>query len=432
MKLQLIHRRRWWFFYLPLLVGIAFATWWSATYWKILPPERVLIAAGFEQGSYAPLAKRYAEKLERRGLSAELVYSSSDQGSLERVSARGDSASVGFARRSYLESASPVQALAVVSQEPLWIFSGKSHIGSLAQAKGARVAAGPTSSPTWMAAKLMLQSAGLRAADYQFEPLSGMNAVNALIDGKIDIIFLVAGEDSQALQLLLQQPTLQIIGAERSATLAAQLPNLKPLLLPQGSIEFRGDIPPRDLTLMAMQTHLLVKPDTHPALQRLLLEAAVEIHEFPNFLQRQGEFPSVRGADFPVSPVAVAFSRGERPWMENLFQYGKAQKAELLLYAIVPLLLAMLAALICIPRLFDWHVTATLNRFYGKLKFVEDDVERAATDQPMALRGLLERLDDIERKVVELELPDEFSDRWYTLREHLASARARLLTLRAR
>ena len=77
-------------------------------------------------------------------------------------------------------------------------------------------------------------------------------------------------------------------------------------------------------------------------------------------------------------------------------------------------------------------MSSRLNHFYGKLKFLENEVEQVATDQPMALKGLLERLDHIESQVVDLDLPDEFSDRWYTLREHLVAARERLLTLRSR
>ena len=50
----------------------------------------------------------------------------------------------------------------------------------------------------------------------------------------------------------------------------------------------------------------------------------------------------------------------------------------------------------------------------------------------MAMRGLLEKLDGIERQVVTLDMPDEYSERWYTLREHLALARERLLKLRSR
>jgi hypothetical protein len=278
----------------------------------------------------------------------------------------------------------------------------------------------------------MPQSAGVREADVSYVPLSGLNAVNALIDDKVDLVFLATGEDSPALQLLLRQSGLHIVGAEHSGALTAQAPYLRALLLPQGAIEFRGDIPPRDLTLMALQTHLLVEQDVHPALQRLLLDVAVEIHEFPTFLQRQGEFPSFQASDFPLSPTAKSYSRGERPWMETLLPHGTAQQAELLLYAIIPMLVIAGFAMAWIPKLFDWRVSARLNHFYGKLKFLEKEVEQVATDQPMALKSLLERLDQIESQVVDLDLPNEFSDRWYTLREHLVAARERLLTLRSR
>jgi TRAP-type uncharacterized transport system substrate-binding protein len=432
MKLMLLHRRRWWLFYLPLLMGVAAAAWWSAARWQVLPPEQVLIAAGSQQGSYSRLAQRYAEKLARRGLRAELVYSDSDQAPLNNLAISRDSAMIGFARGGDVKAGATVQALAVVGHEPIWIFSRKTAVMYLSQASGLRVAAETAASATGTTAKLMLQSAGVRTADVTYQPLTGLSAVNALIDDKVDLVFLAAGEDSPALQMLLRQSGLQIVGAERSGALTAQAPHLRALLLPQGAIEFRGDVPPRDLTLMALQTHLLVQQDVHPALQRLLLDVAVEIHEFPTFLQRQGEFPSFQASDFPLSPTAKSYSRGERPWMETFLPYGKAQQAELLLFAIIPILVVAAFGMAWIPKLFDWRVSARLNHFYGKLKFLENEVEQAATDQPMALKGLLERLDHIESQVVDLDLPDEFSDRWYTLREHLVAARERLLTLRSR
>lgn len=194
----------------------------------------------------------------------------------------------------------------------------------------------------------------------------------------------------------------------------------------------RGDIPPRDLTLMSLQTHLLVRPEVHPALQRALLDAAIDIHEIPSFLQRHGEFPSFGGSDFPLSPTARAYSLGGRPWMEALLPYRTAQYAELVLYAVVPILGMALVLLAWIPRLFDWRISSALNHFYGDLKFLEGDMDAAASDNPIALRRFLERLDSIERQVAALDLPDAFSERCYTLREHLAAARDRLLQLRAR
>jgi hypothetical protein len=183
---------------------------------------------------------------------------------------------------------------------------------------------------------------------------------------------------------------------------------------------------------MSLQTHLLVRPEVHPALQRALLDAAVEIHEIPNFLQRHGQFPSFRGSDFPLSPTARAYSLGSRPWMETLLPYRTAQYAELIFYAVMPILAITLLLLAWIPKLFDWRISSALHHFYGDLKFLEAEMDDVAADNPMALRRLLERLDNIERQVVALDLPDEFSQRWYTLREHLAAARDRLLKLRSR
>ncbi len=432
MKLLLLYRRRWWLFYFPVLLCTALALWWAATQWKVLPPADTVIGAGSPQDGYSLLAQRYAEQLERIGVRAEIVYSDTQKGSLERLTRAGDATSIGFAHGIYANAATKVQALAVVGQEPVWIFSITGGPSSLAQARGLRIAAGPVSSSSAIAARLMLEHAGVRLGDVQFDNATGVAAANALIDNKVDLVFQAAGEDSQAVQLLTRSNGIQLLGAERAGALAAQDPHLQPLLLPQGAIELRGDIPPRDLTLMSLQTHLLVRPDVHPALQRALLDAAIEIHEIPNFLQRHGQFPSFRGSDFVLSPTARAYSLGARPWMETLLPYRTAQYAELILYAVVPILGIALVLLAWIPKLFDWRISSALHHFYGDLKFLEAEMDDVAADNPMALRRLLERLDNIERQVVALDLPDEFSQRWYTLREHLASARDRLLKLRSR
>jgi hypothetical protein len=204
------------------------------------------------------------------------------------------------------------------------------------------------------------------------------------------------------------------------------------MLLPEGSLELGNNLPPRDVTMASMQTHLTIKPSVHPALQRALMNAAVEIHEEPTFLQRHGQFPTYSSSDFPLSPVAKAYSQGNRALMETLLPYRTAQMAELLLFAVIPILLLTIFVLAWIPRWFDWRVNSTLHHFYGDLKFLESEMESVATSNPMGLRGLIERLDAIEQSVVRMELPDEFSDRWYTLREHLSVAQERMFKLRSR
>ena len=435
MKLLLLYRRRWWLFYMPVLLCAMTALWWSATHWKVLAPTQVIIAAGSKQDSYSRLAQRYGDLLERMGLQVEIVYADTQKGSLDRLTSTNnaaDTASVGFAHGIYARAGGKVQALAVVGQEPIWVFSSLNGPSTLAQAKGLRIAAGPASSSSLIAAKLMLAHAGIKPADVRFEFLNGASVADALVDGKVDMVFQATGEDSQDIQQLTRLGGIQLLGVEHAGALSAQEPYLQPLLLPQGSMELRGDIPPRDLTMMSLQTHLLVRPDLHPALQRALLDAAIEIHEVPTFLQRHGQFPSFRGSDFPLSPTAKAYSLGARPWMETLLPYGKAQYAELIVYAIIPVLALAFIVLAWIPRLFDWRVNAALNHFYGVLKFLENEMDAIATDNPIAMRGLLERLDNIDQKIVAMDLPEAYSERWYTLREHLAEAQDKMLKLRSR
>ena len=278
----------------------------------------------------------------------------------------------------------------------------------------------------------MLAYAGFQPEDVQFVPMTNRDAVNALADDKVDLVFQAAGEAAESIQLLIRQNNIQLLGYDQASALSANDARLQPLLLPQGAIELRGNVPSRDLTLMSLQTHLLVRPDVHPALQRALLVAAADIHSESSFLQRYGEFPTQLNTEFVLSPTARAYSLGRRPWLESLLPYGVAQAAALLLFAVAPILAAAALLLTWIPRLFDWRISAALNYFYGELKFLESEMQSVATNNPIHLKHLLERLDKIERQVVLLDLPDPFSERWYTLREHLAAARDRLLTLRAR
>ena len=432
MKLLLLYRRRWWLFYLPVLLCAAFAMWWSVAYWQVLPPRHVVISGGSAQHSYARLAQRYADQLERVGIQTEIVYAANEATAFNRSVNNADAATVGFGNSVFTSNAGNVQALAVIGQEPVWVFASADGPSSLANAKGLRIAAGPSNASTAQAARLLLAHAGLKAGDIRLDSLSGMDAAEALVDGRVDMVFHVAGEDSLAVQMLTRMTGIQLLGVDNAGALATQDSPLRLLLLPQGSMELRGDVPPRDLTLTSLQTHLLVQPDVHPALQRVLLLAATEIHEVPTFLQRHGQFPSFKGSDYKLTPAARTFSTGSRPLMETLLPYGKAQWAELLIYAILPILVITFVVLTWIPKLFDWRINTGLNHFYGELKFLENEMAGIATKNPIALKGLLERLDSIEQKVVAMDLPDEYSERWYTLREHLASARDSLLKLRSR
>jgi TRAP-type uncharacterized transport system substrate-binding protein len=434
MKLILLFRMRWALFYLPVLMYAVMAMWFCTVVLLPLPPSSFVMAIGLPEGSYASIAKRYRQELEERGINIDIVSTEDASGPLHRLSDPKSEVMAGFASGLFNNGKSDgVEALAAIERQPVWVFTRQSAITQLTQLKGLRIATAGQGNPGWAVTQLLLAHARLRPEDVVLrEAKTNTDAANDLMDGKADVAVIVANGEAEAMRALSRSPGIHLLGVDRISALMAREPRLKPFVLPQGAIELRGDVPSRDLTMLAANLHLLVRDTMHPALQRVLLDTAQELHEAPSFLQHQGEYPALHDLDFSMSPVARKWTAGERPVMELLLPYWYAQLAELLLYAILPILIFTFFLLAWIPRFFALKVNAVLQNYYGELKFLEAEIVPSATTKPLEMMKLMQRLDNIELQVATLELPNKYADRWFVLREHCALARERLLSYRAR
>lgn len=437
MRLVLMYRRRWGLLYLPVLASAIAVVAWITTYWMPLPPRQITIAAGTPSGGYVQMAERYRQELGEIGVAVDILTSATGAGAtsaLQRLGNPADPSDAGFSHGLLGERGveQPVRALAIVGKQPLWLFTRHAHVGSVTQMRNLKIAAGPRGSPARTLAQMLVSKAGLAEGDVTWSDLQGGAAATALQDSQVDVVVLIGSGDSPSVRQLTRAQGIYLVGLERAGALTAREPRLHAFVLPQGAIELRSDVPSRDLSMVYASTHLLVRQTMHPALQRALLDAAVQIHSVPSFLQRQAEYPAFAETDFPLSPVALRYADGERPWLESVLPYWWAQLAQILLFVVLPVLLATTLALMWIPRLFSLRVSAALAHYYGEVMFLEADLEQTVADQPVRLKAMLARLDEIERQVVALDLPDRYADRWYTLREHLAKARERVLQMRAR
>ncbi len=434
MKLNILYRMRWVMFYLPVFMYSAMAIWFSTAVLLPLPPSSFIMAVGLPQGSYASIAKRYRRELEERGINVELVTTEDASGPLQRLADPKGEVMAGFASGLFNNGKwDGVEALAAIERQPVWVFTRLDSVTQMSQLKGLRVSTAGQGNPGWAVTQLLLAHVRLGVADVVIhEAKTFTDAANELMDGKVDAAIIVANGEAEVMRALSRAPGIHIVGVDRISALMAREPRLKPFVLPQGSIELRGDVPPRDLTMLAANLHLVVRDTMHPALQRVLLDTAQELHEAPSFLQHQGEYPALHSLDFPLSSAARKWAAGERPLMEQLLPYWQAQLAELLLYAILPILIVTFFLLAWIPKFFTWKVNALLQNYYGELKFLEAEIIPSATTKPLEMMKLMQRLDNIEMQVTTLELPIQYADRWYTLREHCGLAREKLLSYRAR
>lgn len=434
MKLILLFRRRWLWLYLPVLLVTGLCLLLATTVWFPLPPKSFVMAGSLPSGSYTTFALRYRDLLESRGVRVDTVTTEGSSAPLQRLLDPRSEVQAGFAQGLLAKPDMPgIVALAAIERQPVWIFTRLPGINTLAQLKGLRIATSALGSPSWQVAQQLFAHARLSPSDVnlQIRPSSASAALD-LMDGRVDALVVVASGESDSVRQLTKNPSIKLLGIDRIASFITRDTRLKAFVLPQGAIELRGDIPPSDITMGAAYLHLVVRTTMHPALQRALLDVANEIHESPSFLQRQGEFPNTREVDFSPSPVAQALASGNRPWLERLLPYWWAQLAELLIYAVFPILFLSLLLLLWIPYFFDWKVNAALQNFYGELKFLEMDIEPTASNRPIEIKRLLQRLDEIEAKVTLLDLPNSYANRWYTLREHIARAREKLLNMRSR
>lgn len=433
MKFELLYRRRWWLFYLPILALAAVALWWSHTKLMPLPPERVTIAAGVTGGGYSLLAMQYRRQLEDLGVQVSIMTTTQSHSGLQQLQNDPD-IDIALVNGMLTDQAAVDQfiALAAIEREPLWVFSRWPTIDRLAQLRGLRIGVPEYDTLQTRVTQLVLSQAKIEPNDVQMVRLGREQLANALIDGQVDAVILLGSIRNDVARSMIRGSGIQLLGFDQVGKLLSREKSLRPFVLPQGAIELRGDVPSRDLTMVAVDLHLLARPDMHPALQRAVFKAATRIHEIPSFLQNQGEFPAVVGLNYPVSSVTLAASRGHHPWLEEMLPYRWAQAVQWLLYAALPILVLTGLLLAWIPSWLDWHANAVLQNFYGQLKFIESEMNLVAIERPIELRQIISRIDEIEQQVMRLQLPVQHAARWYTLRSHLSDARERLLDLRAR
>ena len=110
------------------------------------------------------------------------------------------------------EPAKDLRTIAALFQEHIHLVAlKKSNINSLKDLKGKRVSLDEPGSGTYVDAKLILESNGLSTNDVKAEALKGKAATDALRNGKVDAIFVVAGFPTGAIVELASAVDIKLV-----------------------------------------------------------------------------------------------------------------------------------------------------------------------------------------------------------------------------
>lgn len=424
-------RRELLIFALPALVLIAAAFALAWQFVRPAPPKKIVISTGAPGGAYHYFGERYRDKLAQDGIEVELRPSSGAVENLRRLKT-DDSVDVGFLQGGIANEpdSDDLATLGSMYLEPVWVFHRKAdaRLDRIDQLKGRRIAVGTAGSGAQLFALQLLAANGFATDDPRLVALGGMDAVAALRRGDVEAFFVVGAPQAPVVDALLHTPGIGLLSFAQADGYVRHFPHLAKITLPRGAIDIRGDQPPRDVQLLAATANLVVKADIHPAIVTLLLKHARDIHSPPGLLQAANSFPAPQDHALPIHPMARRFYDSGPPLLQRYLPFWLAVLIDRLFVMLLPLFAVVIPLSKVIPAIYNWRMRARVYRWYGELKFLEAEIDRAGQDghSLAALDTFLGRLDRIEERAARRKLPLAFSNELYTLREHIGLVRRRL------
>ena len=389
-----------------------------------LPPRTVTMATGPAGGAYQELGLRYRDILARSGVRLRLVNTTGGLDNLARLRDRRSGVQAGFIQggTTTKEESPNVESLGTMFFEPLWLFYRKGIGDGMERFRGRRISIGPEGSGGRALAIEIMKRTKVDAVVGELLPFSPQEAADKLIAGEIDMAFVVSGWDSPVVRQLMATDGIDVANVPRPDAFIALYPFLSKVVLPSGVADLAANRPPSDVILLAAKASLAVRDDLHPAIQYLLLNAAVEIHSPPGIFQKAGQFPAAEAVDLPLSEEAQRFYKSGRPVLQAYLPFWMAALVERFLVVFLPALVLLYPAFRLVPQGYDWLMQSRIRRLYDEMKSIERELA-AGQEPPAALKG---KLDGLTQKASELQLPVKYASMQYTLRMHLDLVRDRI------
>jgi TRAP-type uncharacterized transport system substrate-binding protein len=320
---------------------------------------------------------------------------------------------------------SDIESLGTVFYEPLWTFYRSNLPGlGLNGLRGRKVSVGPEGGGTRALSLELLKRSGIDGNNAELLGYSPQDASEKLLSGEIDAAFMLLSWESPVVRQLLADERVELVSFPDTDAYVALYPFLDKVLVPAGVGDLMKRRPSADVTLLAPKASLAVRKDVHSAIQYLLLTTAVQVHSAPGVFQRAGQFPAAEAIDVPLSNEAVQFYKSGRPFLQNYLPFWMSSLVARLLVLLIPIIGVLYPALRFVPAIYGWMMRRKIERLYGELRFLEDELN--ASSAVRDAKPTLARLDRLEERANHLRIPVTYASMQYLLRNHIALVRARL------
>jgi TRAP transporter TAXI family solute receptor len=392
-----------------------------------IPPRTIGVATGGVGGAYYEFGNRYRDELARANVAVRVMQTAGSPENLALLHNPHSGVSVALVQGGTInpEDASELESLGTVFYEPLWLFRRReAGGGGLEGLRGKKIAIGPDRSGTQALTLELLKRHGIGQQVSELLPLATREAADRLLAGNIDAAFMVASWEAPDVQRLLAAKQVELSGYPQADAYVALYPFLNKVVIPRGVRDLANDQPPTDVVLIAPKASLVVRKDLHPALQLLLLNAAVQIHSGPGIFQRANEFPAAEAFGLQLSDEALRFYKSGPPLLHNYLPFWVAELIGKLIILLIPILGVLYPMMRFLPVLYDWTVRRKISRLYGELRFLEQEL--ATLGGRNIASKIAMQLEELEQQANRLRVPIAYASMLYMLRHHIDLVRANL------
>lgn len=392
-----------------------------------MPPSTIVMATGGLGGAYYELGSRYREELARANVEVRITQTAGSPENLALLLNRHSGVNVALVQGGIIspQDSTELESLGTVFYEPLWLFRRREGGGGgIEDLRGKKVAIGPDGSGTQALSLELLKRHGIDRQVSELLPLTTREAGDRLLAGDVDAAFMVASWDAPDVKRLLAAKHIELSGYPQADAYVALYPFLNKVVVPRGVRDLANDQPPTDVVLIAPKAALVVRKDLHPAVQLLLLNAAVQIHSGPGIFQRANEFPAAEAFGLPLSDEAARFYKSGPPFLHNYLPFWVAELIGKLVILLIPILGVLYPMMRLLPVLYDWTMRHKILRLYGELRFLEEELETLSSKN---LAGkIAAELEELEHQANRLKVPVAYASMLYMLRHHIDLVRTSL------
>lgn len=411
--------------FLATVTVLAFTVFW---FFYSAPPNTITISSGPPGSTFETNAFKYLGILRTNHVTLKIISSEGSEENLKRLDDPAFHVDVGFVQGGVTNGCekSKLVSLGSISYEPLLIFyRGATSLGLISELKGKRLAIGPQGSGAHSTALTLFQLNGMETNGPNLLNLGAGEAAKALLAGSVDAVFLMGDSASpEIMRQLARAPGIELFSFSQADGYTRKISYLNKLEIPMGAFDFGRNIPSNEVHLIGPTVELLARPNLHPALVDLLLDAARQVHGVPKLLQRKGEFPAPLEHDYPISVEAARFYKSGKTFLYSRLPFWLASLVNRIAVAFVPLVLVLLPVLRLIPAAYKWRIRLLLYRRYRGLMAVERELLVKMNTKKR--EELIDRLDHIENSLNKMKVPASFGDQFYGLRGHIGFVRNRL------